>query len=98
MADQVHVPFPFRFIEPDLSPAPQAPSFDITEKVARISGRARPIGTRDKILVLHTADARDAHADELVIELVRRGVRVHYVHTAVRSRAATSSGLLEFLE
>lgn len=75
------LPFPMLFIEPEPESALQSKPFDMMEKVAQISGPARPTGSRDKILVLHSLDGRDVHAEEIVAELARRGAPVYFFHT-----------------
>ena len=75
------LPFPLQFVEPEPEPVMASQPLDIMEKVARISGRARPTGARDKILVLHSIDERDVHAEELVAELAQCGAPVYFFHT-----------------
>jgi len=78
---QANEPFPMLFVEPEVEPTWTSPRFDLMEKVAQISGRARPTGARDKILVLQSISGRDVHAEELVAELAQRGAPVYFFHT-----------------
>jgi hypothetical protein len=75
------IPFPFLFIEPDPEPPLQTGSFDPMKIVTRISGRMKPGGKRDKILVLHSVGFRDIQAEEIVAELASRGEPVFYFDT-----------------
>lgn len=74
-------PFPLLFVEPDPALPDRSPSFDVMEKVAGISGRARPTGRRDKVLLLHSIPIRDVHCEELGVELAQRGVPHLCLHT-----------------
>ena len=85
------LPFPMLFIEPEPEPAVQSKPFDMMEKVAQISGPARPTGSRDKILVLHSLDGRDVHAEEIVAELARHAAPVYFFHTEDFLRACRLS-------
>jgi glutathione synthase/RimK-type ligase-like ATP-grasp enzyme len=80
-ADDPEAPFPLLFIEPEPEPWHDSPSIDLLERVAQISGRARPTGRRDKILVLHSVRGRDVQAEELVAELASHGAGLYFFHT-----------------
>jgi glutathione synthase/RimK-type ligase-like ATP-grasp enzyme len=88
------LPFPMLFVEPESEPPIRLPTLDPMELVARISGKTRPTGKRDKILVLHSIGIRDVHAVELVAELARRGAPVYYFHTDAFLRACRLSIML----
>lgn len=70
-----NLPFPLLFAEevPPQYLAP-IPSYDITLKIAKLIGRNQPDGRHDKILIL--TNSRDPHADNVAIELCRRGAKV----------------------
>src|SRR4051794_15364889 len=74
------LPFPLLFAE-EVPPEYLEPirSFDITEKLNQLLGPAQPTGKKDKILILSSPG--DPHADEVAIELVRRGAPVFRFHT-----------------
>lgn len=75
-------PFPFLFLE-DLPPSLSSPlpTYDLTELRTKYSGRAKPDGVRDKIVVLRNIKQSDWQADWIVAELMSRGAPVYYVHT-----------------
>jgi glutathione synthase/RimK-type ligase-like ATP-grasp enzyme len=75
-------PFAFLFIEPEPVRHSAHPSLDAAALRSQLRGPLQPTGARDKILVLHTWPQRDVQTDELVAELVARGVPLLYVHTA----------------
>lgn len=85
------LPFPMLFVEPEPELALHSPSMDIMERVAQISGRAHPTGSRDKILVLHSIGMRDVHAEEIVAELAHHGEPVYSFHTDAFLRACRLS-------
>jgi len=78
--DLVDLPFPMLFGE-DVPPEYLGPSrsFDITQKLTELLGRAGPTGHRDKILIL--ASPQDRHVDRVALELARRGAPVCRFHT-----------------
>src|SRR5690348_1439109 len=80
VGDRQDLPFPFLFGEnvPTEYLGP-SPSFDITQKLTELLGRAGPTGYRDKILIL--ASPQDRHVDRVALELARRGAPVCRFHT-----------------
>ena len=75
------LPFPFQFIEPEPGTPANTGSFDLMEKVTRISGKMQPTGIRDKIIVFHSLGIRDVQAEEIVAELASKGEPVFYFDT-----------------
>ena len=80
VGDSQDLPFPMLFGE-DVPPEYLGPSrsFDITQKLTELLGRAGPTGHRDKILIL--ASPQDRHVDRVALELARRGAPVCRFHT-----------------
>lgn len=103
--DSDSLPFPYHFIEPEPEVLVRSPSFDLMERVAKISGRMHPTGKRDKILVINSLGKRDVQAEEIVAELALHGAPVYFLDTSAFShtgrlaielgKPGQSPGLLE---